>query len=172
MTENETSVVMLGPRDRLIGELYIEGNLRVSGTLEGQIEATGDVDVTEAATVKATVAGREVNVSGQVNGAVTASKKLVIGRSGSIVGDVRVPRLIMQDGASLSGNVSMGPKVAAEFAQAAAAEASAPVDVAAATPAATDGESAQEKPKPKKREVSASFSRRRPASWPWPALLA
>ena len=45
-TAPETSVVMLGPRDRLIGELYIEGNLRVSGTLEGQIEATGDVDVT------------------------------------------------------------------------------------------------------------------------------
>lgn len=151
MTENETSVVMLGPRDRLIGELYIEGNLRVSGTLEGQIEATGDVDVTEAAMVKATVAGREVNVSGQVNGAVTASKKLVIGRSGSIVGDVRVPRLIMQDGASLSGNVSMGPKVAAEFAQAAAAEAAAPVEVAAAAQSATDGEAAQEKQKPKKR---------------------
>lgn len=151
MTENETSVVMLGPRDRLIGELYIEGNLRVSGTLEGQIEATGDVDVTEAATVKATVAGREVNVSGQVNGAVTASKKLVIGRSGSIVGDVRVPRLIMQDGASLSGNVSMGPKVAAEFAQAAAAEASAPAEMAAAAQPATDGETAQEKPKPKKQ---------------------
>jgi len=153
MTENETSVVMLGPRDRLIGELYIEGNLRVSGTLEGQIEATGDVDVTEAATVKATVTGREVNVSGQVNGAVTASKKLVIGRSGSIVGDVRVPRLIMQDGASLSGNVSMGPKVAAEFAQAAAAEAAAtaPVEVAAAAQSATDGETAQEKSKPKKR---------------------
>ncbi len=153
MTENETSVVMLGPRDRLIGELYIEGNLRVSGTLEGQIEATGDVDVTEAATVKATVAGREVNVSGQVNGAVTASKKLVIGRSGSIVGDVRVPRLIMQDGASLSGNVSMGPKVAAEFAQAAAAEAAAtaPVEVAATAQSATDGETAQDKSKPKKR---------------------
>ena len=147
MTENETSVVMLGPRDRLIGELYIEGNLRVSGTLEGQIEATGDVDVTEAATVKATVTGREVNVSGQVNGAVTASKKLVIGRGGSIVGDVRVPRLIMQDGASLSGNVSMGPKVAAEFAQAAAAEPTpAPVGVAVAVvQSATDGETAQKK---------------------------
>lgn len=152
MTENETSVVMLGPRDRLIGELYIEGNLRVSGTLEGQIEATGDVDVTEAATVKATVAGREVNVSGQVNGAVTASKKLVIGRSGSIVGDVRVPRLIMQDGASLSGNVSMGPKVAAEFAQAAAPAAAEPehVEMAAVAPTGADG-NAQEKGKPKKR---------------------
>src|SRR5262249_2943429 len=94
VSENETSVVMLGPRDRLIGELYIEGNLRVSGTLEGQIEATGDVDVTEAATVKASVAGREVSVSGQVNGPVVASRKLVIGRSGSIVGDVRAQRLV------------------------------------------------------------------------------
>ena len=109
--------------------------------------------MTEAATVKATVTGREVNVSGQVNGAVTASKKLVIGRGGSIVGDVRVPRLIMQDGASLSGNVSMGPKVAAEFAQAAAAEpATAPVAMAAAAvQSATDGEAGQEKAKPKKR---------------------
>lgn len=151
MAENETSVVMLGPRDRLIGELYIEGNLRVSGTLEGQIEATGDVDVTEAATVKASVAGREVNVSGQVNGAVTASKKLVIGRSGSIVGDVRVPRLVMADGASLSGNVSMGPQVAAAAAAAAAeaepVAAEEPVAVAASAQSGTDGEAGKAKPK-------------------------
>ena len=126
---------MLGPRDRLIGELYIEGNLRVSGTLEGQIEATGDVDVTEAATVKASVAGREVNVSGQVNGAVVASKKLVIGRSGSVVGDVRVPRLVMQDGATLSGKVSMGPQ-AAEPPQPMPA---APVETAPVAPADGDG---------------------------------
>src|ERR1051326_5387162 len=100
VTENETSMVRLGPNDRLIGELHIDGNLRVSGTLEGQIEATGDVEVTEAATVKASVTGREVSVSGQVNGPVLASKKLVIGKSGSVVGDVRVPRLVQQDGAT------------------------------------------------------------------------
>ena len=126
---------MLGPRDRLIGELYIEGNLRVSGTLEGQIEATGDVDVTEAATVKASVTGREVSVSGQVNGAVVASKKLVIGRSGSVVGDVRVPRLVMQDGATLSGKVTMGPQ-AAEPPQPMPA---APVETAPVAPADGDG---------------------------------
>ena len=134
---------MLGPRDRLIGELYIEGNLRVSGTLEGQIEATGDVDVTEAATVKASVAGREVSVSGQVNGSVVASKKLVIGRGGSITGDVRVPRLVMQDGASLSGKVSMGPQAGDEPA-APATETAEPVL------AAVDGDG-QEKTKPKRR---------------------
>ena len=140
---------MLGPRDRLIGELYIEGNLRVSGTLEGKIEATGDVDVTEAATVKASVAGREVSVNGQVNGAVIASKKLVIQRSGSIVGDVRVARLVIQDGATLSGNVQMGPQVREH-----APKAEAPPEVtpaAQAHPAAPADGDAQDKTKAKKR---------------------
>lgn len=146
---NETSQVMLGPNDRLIGELHIEGNLRVSGTLEGQIEATGDVDVTEAATVKASVAGREVTVSGQVSGPVVASKKLVIGKSGSVVGDVRVPRLVMQDGATLSGNVQMGSHAAKSE------PAPAPVELAVLAEAATDGEAIEvrepEKQKAKRR---------------------
>lgn len=102
-----SSAVTLGPRDRLIGQLYIEGDLTVSGTLEGEVEATGNVDVAEGASVKASVSGREVGISGQVNGAVTASKKLVVSRSGSLTGDVRVPRLVIQDGATFSGNVSM-----------------------------------------------------------------
>lgn len=148
---NETSQVMLGPNDRLIGELHIEGNLRVSGTLEGQIEATGDVDVTEAAKVKASVAGREVTVSGLVSGPVVASKKLVIGKSGSVVGDVRVPRLVMQDGATLSGNVQMGSHAA----QPEPAPAAAPVELAALTEPATDGQAIEvretEKQKAKRR---------------------
>jgi hypothetical protein len=42
---------------------------------------------------------------------VTARKRLVVGRSGSLIGDVRVARLVIQDGATFSGNVSMGPHV-------------------------------------------------------------
>ena len=107
-TPNRNSVT-LGPRDRLIGRLYIEGDLHVNGTVEGEVEATGDIEVAEAANVKATVAGRDVSVSGQVDGPVTASRKLVISRSATLNGDVRVPRLVVQDGATFSGNVSMGP---------------------------------------------------------------
>jgi cytoskeletal protein CcmA (bactofilin family) len=130
----------------MIGELFIEGDLNVNGTVEGQLQATGDVDVAQAANVKASVAGREVSISGQVNGAVTASKKLVVERSGSLVGDVRVPRLVIQDGAKFSGNVSMGP-VRAEAAPSVAAP------EAAAEPAAQpEKESAPvDKAKPKKR---------------------
>ena len=79
-----------------MGQLYVEGDLRVIGTVEGGLEVTGSV---------------EIDGGGRVTGPVTAQDRLVVGRSGSLLGDVRVARLVIQDGATFSGNVSMGPAV-------------------------------------------------------------
>jgi cytoskeletal protein CcmA (bactofilin family) len=78
--------------------------------VEGEIHATGDVEVGDEAKVNASLAGGDVSIRGHVNGAVTARKRLVVARSGSLFGDVRVARLVIQDGASFSGKVSMGPQ--------------------------------------------------------------
>jgi cytoskeletal protein CcmA (bactofilin family) len=102
--------ITLGPRDRLIGELHIDGDVRLGGTVQGEIHATGDVDVDDDAKVNASLAGGDVNIRGSVSGPVIARKRLVVARSGSLTGDVRVARLVIQDGATFSGNVSMGPQ--------------------------------------------------------------
>ena len=88
--------VVLGPKDRLVGELFIEGDLHVSGTVDGSLEATGDIEI----------AG-----SGKVNGAVTAYNRLVVGSDASLIGsDVRVARLTVEDGATFSGKVTMAKR--------------------------------------------------------------
>jgi cytoskeletal protein CcmA (bactofilin family) len=84
--------------------------VRLGGTVQGEIHATGDVEVDDEAKVNASLAGSDVNIRGIVSGPVTARKRLVVARSGSLTGDVRVARLVIQDGASFSGNVSMGPQ--------------------------------------------------------------
>ena len=93
--------VVLGPNDRLVGQLYIEGDLRVSGSVEGQLEATGDIEIAGA---------------GSVRGDVTAYNRLTVGGDASLIAqEVRVARLTVEDGATFSGKVSMGkvaPKVA------------------------------------------------------------
>jgi len=92
----ERNSVVLGPRDRLVGQLYIEGDLRVSGTVEGALEATGDIEISGA---------------GKVNGDITASNRLIVGADASLVaGEVRVRRLTVEDGATFSGKVSMGER--------------------------------------------------------------
>lgn len=109
----QRSTVTLGPNDRLIGELHIDGDVRLGGTVQGEIHATGNVEVDDEAKVNASLAGGDVSIRGHVSGPVTARKKLVVAKSGSLTGDVRVARLVIQDGATFSGKVSMGPQSAA-----------------------------------------------------------
>jgi len=68
----------------------------VVGTVEGGLEVTGSVEIADG---------------GRVTGPVTAHDRLVVGRAGSLVGDVRVARLVVADGATFSGKVSMGKHV-------------------------------------------------------------
>src|SRR5437868_14806683 len=92
--------VVLGPKDRLVGQLFIEGDLNVSGTVDGSLEATGDI---------------EISGGGKVTGTVTAYNRLVVGGGASLIGgDVRVARLTVEAGATLAGRVSMGKPEARE----------------------------------------------------------
>jgi cytoskeletal protein CcmA (bactofilin family) len=105
-----TNVVTLGPRDSLHGRLDIHGDLKIHGTVEGELKASGDVLVESTATVQASIEGSNVNVRGQVNGNVTARKRLTLGGSGKLNGEVKVSRLTVEDGATLNGNVTMTPE--------------------------------------------------------------
>jgi cytoskeletal protein CcmA (bactofilin family) len=147
----QRSTVTLGPNDRLIGELHIDGDVRLGGTVQGEIHATGNVEVDDDAKVNASLAGGDVSIRGQVSGPVTARKKLVVAKSGSLTGDVRVARLVIQDGATFSGKVSMGPQSAAAV-EPPAQEAAAAVEPVKMVEAAADGKDKSQtgKGKPKR----------------------
>lgn len=101
------NVVSLGPRDVLQGRLEIQGDLRIAGNVEGDLKASGDVTVDSGANIQAAIEGANVSVRGNVTGNVTARKRLTLGGSGRLNGDVRVGRLTVEDGATLNGNVAM-----------------------------------------------------------------
>src|SRR5256712_2134429 len=101
------NVVSLGPRDILQGRLEIQGDLKIAGNVEGDLKASGDVTIDSTASIQAAIEGANVNVRGQVTGNVTAKKRLTLGGSGRLNGDVRVSRLTVEDGATLNGNVTM-----------------------------------------------------------------
>lgn len=105
--QNGTNVVNLGPRDVLQGRLEIQGDLKIQGNVEGELKATGDVTIDSGATIQASIEGSNVSVRGQVTGSVTAKRRLTLGGSGRLNGDVKVARLTVEDGATLNGNVTM-----------------------------------------------------------------
>jgi cytoskeletal protein CcmA (bactofilin family) len=107
-----SNVVNLGPRDILQGRLEIQGDLKIAGNVEGDLKATGDVTIDSGANIQASIEGGNVNVRGKVSGNVTAKKRLTLGGSGRLDGDVKVSRLTVEDGATLNGNVTMQPEKA------------------------------------------------------------
>ena len=125
----------------------------MGGILEGEVEVTGDIEIDDMAKVKASLAGGDVSVNGHLTGPVVARKRLIVGRSGSVTGDVRVARLAIQDGASFSGKVTMGAGAVdaalrpAKPAEPAVVEALAPAPEAA-PPVAVQKPAPVEKPAP------------------------
>ena len=107
--DNPAGSVVLGPKDTLVGKLHIEGDIRVQGSVEGELDATGDVNVDSGASVNAAIQGRSVNVRGQVAGSVSAQDRLLLSGSAVLTGDFNVGRLAIEDGATLNGHVSMQP---------------------------------------------------------------
>ena len=102
-----TGPLVLGPTDSLKGTLRTESGVTIHGDVEGEILASGDVIVESTATVIATLEGRNVDIRGQVRGNVTSSRRLSLSGSGSLQGDASAARLVVQDGATLNGSISM-----------------------------------------------------------------
>lgn len=104
------NALFLGPRDELRGTLSVEGDVRIEGLVEGEVRATGDIDIETGSKVSARLEGRNVAVRGAVIGDVIASKRLSVHGSGSVTGDVTTPRLRVDDGTTVNGRISMRPE--------------------------------------------------------------
>jgi len=98
----------MGPNDSLEGKLSYEGHVNVDGRAEGEFRVTGNIDVAPGAKVKAYLEASNVTIRGEVEGALNARDKLILGKNAKLSGDIQVRRLQIEDGASLNGHVRMG----------------------------------------------------------------
>jgi cytoskeletal protein CcmA (bactofilin family) len=106
-TAAAAGTITLGAHDQLIGKLVYDGHLHVQGVLEGEAAVTGDLHVDDGGTVKAKLSAQQLTVRGIVDGDAVVRDRLLIAGSGIITGDVKVGRLVIEDGAVLNGNVTM-----------------------------------------------------------------
>lgn len=92
----------------LTGETTFEAMLRVDGHLKGSVTSEdGTLIVGANGRVDADIIVSEAIVNGSVEGDITAGVKITLGRTAEVVGNIRAPRLIIEDGAILEGGCSM-----------------------------------------------------------------
>ncbi len=100
--------VKIGKTIVIKGELTGDENLTIEGRVEGRVELRNhQLTIGSSGKVHAEILAKTVTVIGQVEGNVEATDLMEIRESGSLLGDIRAPRVIIADGANFKGSVDM-----------------------------------------------------------------
>jgi len=91
------------------GKITSAQDLRIDGKVDGEIKV-GDhgLIIGAGAAISANLVGRSIVISGTVNGSVTATERIDLHPTGSVSGDIRSPRLVVAEGAVITGKVDVG----------------------------------------------------------------
>jgi len=92
----------------IVGDVSGKEDLLINGSVEGDINfRENDIVVGEKGKVSANVAAKNITVEGEVKGELRASVQVQIRPSGRVSGDIRAPRVILDDGCQFKGSVDM-----------------------------------------------------------------
>ena len=98
----------VGNGTTLTGEANFKGMLRVDGTLSGRVSSQdGTLIVSTGGQVDANVEVSVAQIYGTVNGDVTATKRIELGRVAKVTGNIQTPALIIESGAIFEGSCRM-----------------------------------------------------------------
>jgi Integral membrane protein CcmA involved in cell shape determination len=101
-------VINIGRSVFIKGELTGDEDLTIEGRVEGKIELKDhNLVIGPNGKINAEVNAKNVTIIGSVVGNISASDIIEIKSSGSVMGDIRAPRISIADGAHFKGSVDM-----------------------------------------------------------------
>jgi cytoskeletal protein CcmA (bactofilin family) len=93
---------------RLQGELKVNGNLQIFGSIDGIVNAVGDIEVGCEGSLKADLSGRNITVAGTVKGKIYGQERVLLVQGAHVEGDIHAQSLKIEDGVFFQGNCVMG----------------------------------------------------------------
>lgn len=102
------NLTVFGQETEFDGVLEFTDSLVITGKFNGEIKATGDLEIEKTADCSvSTMAANSITVSGKVTGYIDAPERVEL-CSGSVVhGDVRTGRIRIADDVDFEGQISM-----------------------------------------------------------------
>lgn len=89
------------------GRFAIQGSLRIDGRFEGQALLVDQLQVGPKGKVKTNIIATSVIVEGIIVGNVSASRRVLLLATARVLGDIKTPELIIQDGVILEGRCTI-----------------------------------------------------------------
>ena len=91
------------------GTLKFSGELTFDGKLDGDINSEGSLNLGDNAVVKGNINVHNVTVRGKINGNIVAKEKIDIKTKTELFGDIRTPKLVIEEGVTFVGKSEVNP---------------------------------------------------------------
>jgi cytoskeletal protein CcmA (bactofilin family) len=96
---------VIGQSTRVHGRVSGDGDLRLEGTVEGDITLTGDLTIIDGAKATSNVEARAVTVGGELEGDVRAQGVVHLEAGARVRGDIQGELVAIDEGAEYSGRL-------------------------------------------------------------------
>lgn len=109
------------------GKYETQHDLRVQGAVSGEVICRGMLTVEAEATVRARIQTRDAHIHGRLEGDIACSGRLVLAATANVSGTIKAATLVVEEGATLAGNVEASQSVRPEAPAAPARPATPPI---------------------------------------------
>jgi cytoskeletal protein CcmA (bactofilin family) len=100
---------MIGSKVKVNGDIVSSEDLLVEGEVTGTITLTdNELVIGTSGRVQANINAKTVRIEGEVSGDIDSSERVVICASGNVQGNVKSPRVMLEDGGRFKGSIDMG----------------------------------------------------------------
>ena len=103
----ETGLSIIGSGMRVVGDISVEGVVKIEGTVVGTVQAGRQVLVAKGGMVEGDVVTREAIIGGEVRGGIQASERVELQTTSVVHGDIGTRRLLVQEGGEINGVLRM-----------------------------------------------------------------
>ena len=101
-------VTVIGQAMVIRGTIKSDESLHVDGELDGKLDLPDHrLTVGPNGRVGADARAREVEILGSLTGDIEAAKKITIRKGGRLIGDLRTPAIVIEDGAYFKGRIEI-----------------------------------------------------------------
>ncbi|WP_430812726.1 MULTISPECIES: bactofilin family protein [unclassified Carboxylicivirga] len=102
---------MIGPGTKIKGDIETNGDIKIDGSIDGNIISKGKVLVGQNGIVTGEVKCTNCDIYGSFDGKLTVTELLSLKASSKLHGDVKTSKLSIEPGAVFTGTCNMDDKV-------------------------------------------------------------
>lgn len=105
------SVNLIGPGTTITGDIQSSGDIRIDGTLVGNLNTKGKVIIGNSGKIEGDITCVNADLFGTIKGNIKVAELLTLKASANLNGDIATNKLSIEPGANFTGACSMGAVV-------------------------------------------------------------